>query len=73
MTQGNIEGFRTPPEGVTVGESIPRENELTQQEETMIEKLANQMVEKGEPYISMSQDERKQKAQDILQSKGVIR
>ena len=73
MTQGEMEGFRTPPDGVIAGENIPRENEVTQQEETMIEKLANQMVERGEPYISMSQDERKQKAQDILQSKEVIR
>jgi len=73
MTQGEIEGFAKPPEGVIAGENIPRENELTDREEQMIEELANQMMEKGEPYITMSQEERKQKAQDILQSKGVIR
>lgn len=73
MTQGKIEGFAKPPEGVIAGENVPRENELTDKEEQMIEKLANQMMENGEPYTLMSQEEREQKAQDVLQAKGVIR
>ena len=66
-------GTSEPPEGVVAGENVPRENELTDKEESMIEELANQMVAKGEPYVSMSQDERESKAQEVLQSKGVIR
>ena len=73
MTQGETEGFAKPPEGVIAGENVPRENELTDKEESLIEEVANQMLENGEPYISMSQEGRKQKAQDILQANGVIR
>jgi len=73
MPQGKIIGMSSPPEGVLAGESVPRENELTDKEESMIEKLANQMIEKGEPYTKMSESERKQKAKEVLQSKGVIR
>lgn len=73
MTGGKIIGLGSPPEGVVAGESVPRENELTDKEESMIEELANQMVGRGEVYAKMSQKEREKKAQEVLQSNGVIR
>ena len=73
MEKGNMVGVSPPPEGALVGESVPRENTLTEREESMIEEVANQMVSKGEPYTLMSQGEREEKAKELLQSNGVIR
>jgi len=72
MKRNNVIGVSTPPEGVISGDSIPRENELTEKEESLIEELANQMTENGKPYTEMSQREREKKAQKILQDNGVI-
>jgi hypothetical protein len=60
MTQGQngraqSHALTRPPEGVTAGESIPRENELDDRHEQLVDQLVSQMKASGEPYTSMKE------------------
>lgn len=67
------EGMAPPPEGVIAGESVPRENELSDREEALIQELVGKMKGRGEPFASMSDNELRERAVNKLQEKGVIR
>jgi len=54
-----------PPEGVIAGDSIPRENELTDREEQMIQEAVGIMKTK-DAYARMGDDELREKAKEIL-------
>lgn len=57
--------FEKPPEGVVVGESVPRENGEDDVEETEIRKIMNKLKARGEPWISMREEELREKALEI--------
>lgn len=62
--------FRTPPEGVLTGESVPRENEESEVDDSEIEEIMNELKQRGEPYLSMSEQERREKALEIWHKGG---
>ena len=68
--KGNTRAFRQPPEGVLAGESVPRENEESEVDDSEIEEIMNKLKQRGEPYISMSHEERREKALEIWHKGG---
>lgn len=73
MRSTDTRGMAPPPEGALVGESVPRENELTEREETLVNELMGAMKAKGEPFTTMSEGELRERAVEKLQERGVIR
>lgn len=62
--------FRRPPEGVISGASIPRENEVAEIEDGRIEEVENALRARGEPFLSMGDDELRERALEFLQRAG---
>ena len=67
---GGTKAFRHPPEGVLAGESVPRENEESEVDDSEIEEIMNELKQRGEPYLSMSKEERREKALEIWHKGG---
>jgi len=73
MNNQQSAGLAEPPDGAVVGESVPRENEITDMEKSIVSELVGIMKSKGEPFVSMSDKELREKAVEKLQDRGVIR
>lgn len=56
-----------PPEGALVGEDVPRENELDDWDETLIQRIEALLKSHGDPYVSMSDAEIREQAINKLQ------
>lgn len=67
---GDTKAFRHPPEGVLTGESVPRENEESEVDDSEIERIMNELKQRGEPYLSMPEEERRDKALEIWHKVG---
>lgn len=61
-----------PPEGVTAGESVPRENEVDEQTASLIDLVKTRLKHHGEPFRSMPESELEERALDILHRAGVL-
>jgi len=55
-----------PPEGATVGESVPRENEAGDWEE--INRMMSQLKSRGQPWVSMNDSELRKRARKKLET-----
>ena len=73
MNSVTSSGMAEPPEGVLVGESVPRENELSDKEEAIVQEFIGQMKARGRPFVAMSDKELRERAENKLVEKGVIR
>jgi len=60
-----VKGLSKPPEGVVVGESVPRENDERQLKNSLVDRLAHEM--KAHPaYRDMTDGERRELAAEKL-------
>lgn len=71
--QSDDRALTPPPEGVISGDSIPRENELDDREEQKVQEFIGVAKSKGEPWVSMTDEELREKAIETLAEHGVIR
>jgi len=62
--------FKEPPDGVISGESVPVGSEEDNIYNSDIEKIMNKLKQRGEPYISMSEEDRREKALEIWHKRG---
>jgi len=66
-------GLAKPPEGVIAGESVPRENGLSDKEKEIVWRFVGKMKSKGKPFVDMKDSELRKKAEEKLVERGVIR
>lgn len=62
----------SPPEGVLAGENVPAESEPDQYDQQKIEEVMALLKIRGEPYISMSDYELRERALEYLHKYGDI-
>jgi len=60
-----------PPEGAIRGESVPPASEPDNYDETFIQDLMGALKARGEPYISMSESELRERAVETAREYGV--
>lgn len=63
-------GHAPPPEGVLVGESVPRENEQTEHDEAHLQQVMNRMKAHGKPYRERTESELRERAIRLLETYG---
>lgn len=57
-----------PPEGVTAGESVPRENEADDRRAAALAEVKATLKTRGEPYRSMSESELTERARRLMEN-----
>jgi hypothetical protein len=68
MRENNI--MSEPPEGVLVGEDVPRENEQHEIDEVLIEAVMATLKVRGKPYTDMNDAELEEKAVEAIRESG---
>lgn len=66
----NSKAMSRPPEGAFKGESVPVGSEPDEYDREEIEKISHVLKSRGEPYISMSESELREKALELWNDKG---
>lgn len=56
-----------PPEGVLAGEDVPVENQAEEFTEAEIQRVEAALKKRGEPYLSMSDSELREKARERIE------
>jgi len=72
MKRRQAAGLAEPPEGVLVGESLPRENEQDSKRRQAIEEMVGLLKDRGKPYTEMGHVELREEAKSKLRTAGVI-